>query len=105
MSHSSTLGLPTDSGHPGLSPGGAAVGSQGREPLGGRGPHRGSPGGAAVTFAPPGLAHRGPRFQGLTPLATDGRPSGAKAGVALALLLALVPGAAYAQEKADLILL
>src|SRR5262249_49914266 len=43
------------------SPGGAAVGSQGCEPL-------------------ESWAHHGVRFQGLTPLATDGRPSGANTG-------------------------
>ena len=62
------------------SPGGAAVDSQGREPLGRGALHDIQPrrGGGAV--APTGLwgCPTGPGLQGLTPLAIDRRPSGAK---------------------------
>src|SRR5947209_4255070 len=80
-----------------LSPGGAAVNSQGRKPLeGGSKPRAGagpigrfmSPAGAAEppdrrgSTAPPGLnalgARHTPPLQGLTPLAIDCRPSGAQ---------------------------
>src|SRR5262245_55833088 len=66
------------------SPGGAAVGSQGRQPLVREGQRRIAPEGRQYltrvwdSVAPPGLGAPEPQFQGLTPLATNGRPSGAK---------------------------
>src|SRR5207248_9735042 len=69
----------------GVSPGGAVVGSQGRQPLD-PGPALGpAPEGRQClptprgTVAPPGLVAGGAADQGLAPLATDYRPSGAKA--------------------------